>query len=164
MQQVTFMKILNFAFILLLTQHLLCKFRKTFLLRINVSMAELFSLLELNCAKHFGNNFLKKKLFLRKQIPDYPIGVYGSIGGLLFSESSEERIDPIICGGTTDNSQTTSACFVLHSKNDDRKWQPVANLTEPRSHASVTSYPVKNSSIPKGLLVAGGRSSRLSVC
>ena len=95
-------------------------------------------------------------------MPDYPIGVYGAVGGLLFGGGSDERIDPIICGGSTDNGLTTSACYILTNNNNNHfEWDAVANLTEPRSHSSVTSYPVSNSSVPEGLLVTGGRSNRL---
>jgi hypothetical protein len=96
-------------------------------------------------------------------MPDYPIGVSGSVGGLLFNGGSEEQIDPIVCGGSMDNGLTTSACYILKDKNNHYEWDPVANLTEPRSHSSVTSYPVSNSSVPEGLLVAGGRSNRLNL-
>ena len=60
-------------------------------------------------------NLAQRKLFLhRKQVPYYPVGVSGSVGGLLYGGSSEERIIPIICGGTADNGDTVAACFALN--------------------------------------------------
>ena len=56
----------------------------------------------------------------RKQVPYYPVGVSGSVGGLLYGGSSDERIIPVICGGTADNGDTVAACFALNM--DERSY------------------------------------------
>jgi hypothetical protein len=67
-------------------------------------------------------------------------------------------MEAVICGGSSDDGDSSAACFALGR--DARSWAPAANLTEARTYASMTSFPAENSSIPDGLLVAGGRSTR----
>ena len=77
---------------------------------------------------YLTHEFKKYLLIRRKQIPDFPISVYGSAGGLIFSGGSDERIDPIICGGSMDqHGSATSMCYILNNDNN-YEWKQVSIL------------------------------------
>jgi hypothetical protein len=81
-----------------------------------------------------------------KNLPNFPIDVFSSFGGLGFEEK------PLICGGRT-NVGSTNECFTLK----DNVWIPSANFKANITSAAISSSPYPLSS--HKLLVTGGYSS-----
>ena len=66
----------------------------------------------------------------------------------------------MLCAPSVDITSELAIPFNIALFLDSRKWDSVSNLTEARSDSTVANHPAGNSSIPTGLIVAGGRSNR----
>ena len=77
-------------------------------------------------------------------LPDFPMNLIGSIGGLGFEDK------PIICGGSDETSSYINKCYSLN----ESEWMPSPNMLSVKTYAAVSVSP--NLTSAHKLIVTGG--------